>query len=203
MSKLAILAALGGTILAAPLAARTLVLSGTFANTNAPAAPGGRCPALTVNISNVAPFHATGTSNFGDFTSVQSHCLTSGPPVAVGAAPVPYDDGRFTYSFASGATLSGTYTGLLTNSGVMGVIDNVQTFVVTGGSGVFANASGGFVGTGTIHFAGGPPAATLTIDRAQITVPGVPEPVTWTLMIAGFGLTGAALRRRTPLAVAA
>jgi hypothetical protein len=28
--------------------------------------------------------------------------------------------------------------------------------------------------------------------------PAVPEPASWALMIAGFGLTGAALRRRTP-----
>lgn len=180
--------------LAAPAAAGALSFSAAFTNTNPPAAPGGRCANLTVNIANLGgPFFATGTSNFGDFTAVQSHCLDSGPPIAVGAPGTPYYDGLFTYSFASGATLFGTYAGLLTNSGVMGVIDNLQNFVVTGGTGEFANASGSFLGTGTIRFAGGPPIATLTISDAALAVP---EPATWGMMILGFVAAGCAVRAR-------
>lgn len=55
-----------------------------------------------------------------------------------------------------------------------------------------------------------PPASTYTIDLIDangdvMTVsgpalpPGVPEPTGWALMIAGFGLAGAALRRRRRL----
>lgn len=40
-------------------------------------------------------------------------------------------------------------------------------------------------------------AATVNFDA-----PSVPEPAVWTLMIGGFGLTGAAMRRRTALAAA-
>ena len=50
----------------------------------------------------------------------------------------------------------------------------------------------------------GPGGGTLTLADPQgwsnavlYTPPGVvPEPATWAMMIAGFGLTGAAIRRR-------
>lgn len=188
---------------ATPAAAGSLSFTGTFLNTNPPAAPGGRCSGLTVNIGNFGPFYATGTSNLGSFTAVQSHCLDAGPPIAVGAPDTPYYAGLFTYSFTSGATLFGTYTGLLSNAGAMGVIDNVQNFTVTGGTGRLANASGSFLGTGSIFFTGGPPRATLTISEAAIAVP---EPATWGLMIVGFMVAGLAIRSRrlaTPVQMAA
>ena len=39
--------------------------------------------------------------------------------------------------------------------------------------------------------------------NAELTVAAVPEPTTWTLLIAGFGLAGAGLRRRVRVAAAA
>ncbi len=39
--------------------------------------------------------------------------------------------------------------------------------------------------------------------QGQIVVPGVPEPTSWAMLIAGFGLTGAVMRRRRVTAVAA
>ena len=185
-----------GLATAAPAAAKTLSFSGTFVNSNAPAAPGGRCTGLTVNISNNAPFESVGTSNLGAFTSVQSHCLDGPPPIAIGAPDRPYYDGLFTYSFAGGATLFGTYTGLLTNAGTMGVIDNVQNFIVTGGSGSLRGATGAFTGVGDIRFASGPPVGTLTITNGTITT-AVPEPAAWTMMILGFGLVGGLTRGRS------
>ncbi len=196
MNRLGVSAAALGMALATAAHGTTLAFSGTFTNTNAPGAPGGRCAVATVTISNTAPFSASGTSNFGAFTAVQSHCLDSGPPLAVGAPPTPYYDGLFTYSFATGATLSGTYTGVLTNGGSFGLVDNVQDFVVTGGTGQFAHATGMFTGNGDIRFGMGRPTATLTITDGLIDVGAVPEPATWGLMIAGFGASGAMLRNR-------
>lgn len=48
----------------------------------------------------------------------------------------------------------------------------------------------------------GPEPAGFAIDnlrfgeRGQVVVPGIPEPTSWAMLIAGFGLTGAVLRRR-------
>lgn len=39
-------------------------------------------------------------------------------------------------------------------------------------------------------------SVVLTYNGVRPTAPGIPEPSTWTLLIGGFGLAGAALRRR-------
>lgn len=39
-----------------------------------------------------------------------------------------------------------------------------------------------------------------TPERQGLFIPGVPEPATWAMLIAGFGLVGAAVRRRRPVA---
>jgi hypothetical protein len=203
MKRLVLLTVLlaGGSVL--PLteaSASTVLFSGSQSNTNAPGAPGGRCAAATVNIGNSGPFFSTGLSNLGSFSTTQSHCLDSGPPLAVGAPDVPYYDGLFTYTFADGDTLFGDYVGTLSNAGSPGLVDNVQTFTVTGGSGDFAGATGGFTGTGTIAFLPGQaPLSSITFSGA-VDAPGIPEPTAWALLILGFGGVGAvARRRRTPL----
>ncbi len=194
------IAALACLTIASPSIATTLPFAGTFANTNAPGATGGRCAVLTVSISNTPPFSATGNSNFGSFTGSQSHCLDGAPPVALGSPDRPYYDGVFTYNFASGDTLTGTYTGLLSNAGTFGIVNNVQNFLVTGGTGMFSNATGSFLGTGQLRFDQGPPSSTLTISRGTINVSAVPEPAAWGMMMMGFGAIGAMARSRRRLA---
>lgn len=191
--------------IAAGLTTPTLGASftGTFANSNPPAATGGRCSLLTVSIGNFGPFYAAGTSNFGGFTASQSHCLAGPPPLAVGAPDRPYTDGLFNFDFASGGTLFGTYAGLLSNAGSPGLVLNSQDFIVTGGTGRFLGASGNFRGDGQITFLNGPPAATLSFTEGNIFAPGVPEPATWAMLITGFGLAGLIMRRRRARYVAA
>ncbi len=200
MPKLSLVLSVAALALAPAVQAAVVPFSGTFSNTNPPAAPGGRCAALTVDIGNFGPFYATGTSNLGSFTGSQSHCLDGGPPIVPGTPDRPYYDGLFTYSFASGDTLSGTYTGLLSNAGTPGLIDNVQHFLITGGTGLFASATGSFLGTGQIVFGAGPPAATLTISRGIIDIGPVPEPAAWAMLITGFAVVGVAQRRRRAVA---
>jgi hypothetical protein len=46
-----------------------------------------------------------------------------------------------------------------------------------------------------------PLAANTIIDNLSVSFGGVPEPASWTLMLSGFGLAGAALRRRQSVRV--
>ena len=39
-------------------------------------------------------------------------------------------------------------------------------------------------------------------NQGGTVIPGVPEPATWAMLIAGFGLVGAAARRRRPIVAA-
>lgn len=182
------LAALATATFATPATAATVAFSGTRSNADSPGAAAARCGARsTINIRNSINSTSTGTSNFGGFDPTLSHCIQL-------PLPAPYDLGEFLFDFASGNKLFGTYTGLLTFSSP-GVFDNLQNYVVTGGTGIFAGASGTFVGTGTLGFTTGVPRGEQSF-RGSINVSAVPEAASWTMMIVGFGMVGAACRRR-------
>jgi hypothetical protein len=168
--------------------AATVVFSGTQMNIDAPTGPAAaRCGGeVTVNIGNGPDASSTGTSNFGSFLSTQSHCIAPPPPVG-------YDQGLFEYDFASGDTLLGTYTGDLTFNSP-GLFNNLQNFTVTGGTGQFAGATGAFIGIGVVDFRGPTPTAHLVFN-GSLNAPGVPEPATWAMLIAGFAGVGVASRR--------
>ena len=76
-----------------------------------------------------------------------------------------------------------------TNPGLMTITLSNGTFD-TGILGLHGGSKAGYVVTATFDWANDPSGA-------------VPEPASWALMITGFGLTGAALRRRRTMAVAA
>lgn len=183
------------TASATTASAATLIFSGTRSNTDAPGPPAARCGARsTISIRNSANSTSTGTSNFGAFDATLSHCIQLPLPAA-------YDLGDFLLQFASGDTLFGTQSGNLT-VGTPGVFNNLQNYVVTGGTGLFAGATGTFTGTGTLSFLNGPPHGEQTF-RGTLDLPAVPEPATWMMMVAGFGLAGASLRRRSAMRVPA
>jgi hypothetical protein len=63
---------------------------------------------------------------------------------------------------------------------------------------VYVDFSNGLRGSGLIQAVAGNDDAGQLVITTFTPTPGIPEPSTWAVMILGFGLAGAALRRRTP-----
>ena len=168
--------------------ADTVAFTGSRFNQSPPASPVGRCaPAFTLEINPIIGT-STGTSNFGAFTPTQSICVMP---------PAPLTNGLFTWAFASGDTLTGTYSGALTgvfNPAITSVLDVTENYVITGGTGLFAGATGNILGLGTVTFTPGIlPFANINLNG---TITTVPEPATMLLLSTGLAGVGAAIKKR-------
>lgn len=178
----------------APASAAIIAFSGTLSNDTPPPGPDASCSPGQVLISfNPGNAAVSGTSNLGRFLPSQRHCLT--PP------PRSYDGGIFSFAFARGDLLQGSYSGFLTPTDVGAVLDNVVNFVVTGGTGRFLDATGSFQGVGTLDRRPLRPVNNLVLN-GFLDAPGVPEPASWAMLIAGFGLVGTMARRRRAMVAA-
>lgn len=178
------LALLGAIFAASPAMSQSLPFNGTRENVNPVAPPGGRCVPPYFNTVNIAPgaLSSTGTSNISNFTSTQSHCITSPPPTSL-------VDGLFTYRFEAGDTIFGTYTGNVTTSATPGSFSAVENLIITGGTGRFIGASGTISDNGVLQFANGNGifqgtlsgsilAPTTTMSGTFSTALGVPSAAT-------------------------
>jgi hypothetical protein len=80
-----------------------------------------------------------------------------------------------------------------------------QTGIFRGGTGtgnaIQVNSSGGFGFPGGVNETGA--SAAFRLNGTGGSAGAVPEPASWAMLIAGFGLTGAAMRRRRVSAVSA
>ncbi len=104
--------------------------------------------------------------------------------------------GYFTSAWNDGATL--TVTGL---SGATTLFTTTAVLDTTGPSFLTFDWSG--IDSVQFSIAGGTPHPGLlgagdyfAVDNLSITANSVPEPASWAMMIGGFGLVGAAMRRR-------
>ncbi len=190
--------------LAAPAGATVFAFSGTRANVNIVDPPGtGRCAPLNTVRIEPGRLSSTGLSNFGAFASTQSHCIAGAPNPA---NPVRItSDGHAVYDFAAGDSLFADFSGTVTLAN--GVVTGIENLIATGGTGRFFGATGGWQAIGPLSFAPNPQGAGFVgiyngTFSGSLNLPAVPEPASWAMLIAGFGLTGSAMRRARAIRLA-
>jgi PEP-CTERM motif len=166
----------------------------------------GNAAATIGNVAQSGPFVATG---IGDTANV-------GFPFGGGVPTVPLSS--FTIAFGSTVYTATNPIRFFVNNniGVAGFNDTTTQDVLDFSSSVFLiynnissagpiAATGAFTSVlattaGPLTWKGGTPGGILTF-RAVVSNNAVPEPATWTMMIAGFGIAGMALRRRQRVSV--
>ena len=183
--------------------------------------------ATTNNQTTVGGFYNGGTSgdgntgtNFGvAFTSnalaINSYNGSGEPNPGIlfflsgGAVTMDYALGfttGFSFNYSSNSSASITvYDGLGGTGNVLATLSLVNNFQPGCGYCAWTPTGISFAGIAkSIDFAGGANFVGYdNITLGSAIAGGVPEPTSWALMIAGFGLTGAAMRRRRSVAAVA
>lgn len=147
---------------------------------------------------DVGSSYAAQGVNFTGFTTAAFFGATSVPnigynglSVAVADTDFGFTSLSFTVGFFSTGTIS-VYSGLGGTGTLLGSVTGLL-----GDPNAFAPGSVAFTGTArSFTLSGG--VAQLGLDDVAFGV--VPEPMTWTLMIGGFAMTGIGMRRRAALA---
>jgi hypothetical protein len=95
---------------------------------------------------------ATGNATeLGQFTLAIPHQVNRGTD----PFPFPWTStGSYQFVAANGDTLFASFTGLVNSTGTPGVLAAVETATITGGTGRFAGATGGFIVVRFVHILG-------------------------------------------------
>lgn len=177
MTRLMIRTAAAAIAIAAGSAASAVVVdfSGSMTGRGLLAPNAGCAPAPFQGQITGAP----GSSVFGAFTYSHTTCTYGGPGPVTGNFVVDFGFDKF----------FGTLSGVATADAILGVGDLDWNYTITGGTGRFLGATGGFVGTGTGDTRVRPSIVSLSFSA-------VPEPATWAMMLLGCAGIGFALRKR-------
>ncbi len=190
--------------------------AGLFNGQSLSGTPGVDCPgaAATACVVGVPTgplslnFASPATFITGDGANPTSPVL-SGSPTFNGPIAVLFDTDQVGVGFDGGFFNAAGSTGITAfdrNGNLIGTVSNLGLgieflgLVTSDGAPLIAGVFLDLVGSEPAGFA---------IDnlrfgtRGQVVIPGVPEPANWAMLIAGFGLTGAVLRRRRMPLVAA
>ena len=170
--------------------ADTISFYGTRHEEQPAAPPGGACGAtIPTLIANPTQGIEIGSSNLGAFAANEVSCLHTPFPAEI-------TDGVFTFIFVDGDALTGLFDGYATRvttpAGRQLTIH--QSYLVTGGTGLFAGATGSFEELGT-GLSTGTFAVTDYSFTGELTGPllaSTPEPQS--LALVGTGLLVAAFR---------
>jgi len=151
---------------------------------------------------------AGGSANIANEPSASTIIAFLNTPSAILNYAAGFDTGfSFFYSSTTAATVN-VYDGLNATGNLLG---SINLAAQANGNGCVGDPNGGFcnwtpIGVAfagvakSIDFGGGINATGYdNITFGAATPGGAPEPAAWALMLAGFGLAGAALRRRGPV----
>lgn len=186
----------------------TVTFGGFFMGQSLSASPGVDCPGAAAsacvvgNPTGPLSLDAGSPQTFitGDGANPTSPVL-SGSPTFNGPIAVLFDTDQFGVGFDGGFFNGIGSTGITAfdrNGNLLGTVTNNGLGIEFLGL-VTANGQAQIAGV-FLDLVGDEPAG-FAIDnlrfgnRGQV-MPGIPEPATWALMIGGFGLVGAAMRRR-------
>ncbi|MFN3370399.1 MAG: choice-of-anchor E domain-containing protein [Sphingomonadaceae bacterium] len=154
----------------------------------------------SVLLTFTGSYSATGTiRNPAAAPAVRTYTLTTGVIASIDGAgfdlDVPLGGGSIVLAIPAQTTIPASYSG--TGSGSSLLSSGLGSFI--GNGSVLLS----FIGTSLFNSTGNAQlnlarqlGGTVQLDYAYLPTAAIPEPQTWALMIAGFGLMGLGLRRR-------
>lgn len=150
--------------------------------------------------ASVDAFYASSGIVFSGFTTTSGFGQTSQPNLAYNEGALGTVDTSFGFtslSFTAGFFTAGTVSVFSGANGTGTLLGSLSGTL--GDPNAFAAYSVSFAGVAHSFTAAGG-SGQLGFDDLAFGTAAVPEPMTWTLMITGFGLTGVAMRRRKAVA---